>query len=171
MHLKLLMLFSVTCALFCETNAWFWWGSRSHDQCPRSGGASPYYFGTTSLWCLSKGKRGAPSRSTWSLTHRFIYYKDFYFEFLGNSNAVIGTSARDSHRCSSSREGSPAGYSRLSLDCIKGCARNYRCRYGKYNLLWNNCHHFTNRFSAVLCTTGTTCPSWCLGSCNHTEAG
>ena len=94
-----------------------------------------------------------------------------YSFYKGNSNAVIGTSARDSHRCSSSREGSPAGYSRLSLDCIKGCARNYRCRYGTYSLLWNNCHHFTNRLSAVLCTTGTTCPSWCLGSCNHTEAG
>ena len=50
-----------------------------------SGGTSPYYFGTTSLWCITKGKRGAPSRSTWSLTHRFIYYKSFFFEFLGKN--------------------------------------------------------------------------------------
>ena len=90
----------------------------------------------------------------------YSFYKD-------GSKAYIGRSAKDSHRCSSSREGSPAGYSRLSLDCIKGCARNYRCKYGKFKLLLgNNCHKFANRLSAVLCTTGTTCPSWCLGSCN-----
>nr|XP_022345252.1 uncharacterized protein LOC111137850 [Crassostrea virginica] len=170
MHLKLLIFFSVTCALFCETDAWFWRRGNS-SQCPKKGGASPYYFGTTNLWCIKKGKREAPSRGTWSLSHRFIYYKGYYFEFLRNSNAVIGTSARDSHRCSSRREGSPAGYSRLSLECIKGCARNYRCTYGRYRLLGNNCHKFANRLSAVLCTTGTTCPSWCLGSCNHAEEG
>ncbi|XP_078312493.1 uncharacterized protein LOC111132763 [Crassostrea virginica] len=167
MHLKLLILFSVICALFCETDAWFWRRRRGGSQCPSTGGASPYYFGTTSLWCLSKGKRGAPSRSTWALKHRFIYYKGYYFELWSNSYAYIGTSAQGSSKCSIKREGSPAGYSRLSLDCIKGCARNYRCAYGRYRLLGNNCHKFANRLSAVLCTTGTTCPSWCRGSCNH----
>ena len=99
-------------------------------------------------------------------------FLSFNFSFhKGNSNAVIGTRARDSHRCSSSREGSPAGYSRLSLECIKGCARNYRCTYGRYHLLGNKCHKFANCLSAVLCTTGKTCPSWCRGSCNHAEAG
>ena len=94
-----------------------------------------------------------------------------YSFYKGDSNAIIGESAHKSHRCSSSREDSPAGYSRLSLDCIKGCARNYRCTYGTYNFLLNNCHHFANRLSEVLCTTGTTCPSWCLGSCNHAVEG
>lgn len=49
------------------------------------GGASPYYFGTTNLWCMmknEKGKRDAPWRSTIALTHRFIYYKGYYFDFL-----------------------------------------------------------------------------------------
>ena len=50
-----------------------------------SGGASPYYFGTTNLWCIKKGKREAPSRGTWSLSHRFIYYKGYYFEFLSKN--------------------------------------------------------------------------------------
>ena len=54
---------------------------------------SPYYFGTTDLFCLvsKKGKRSAPSRSTLDLTHRFIYYKGFYFEFFGKNllNVII----------------------------------------------------------------------------------
>ena len=56
------------------------------------GGASPYYFGTTNLWCMrKKGKRGAPSRNTWAVIHRFIYYKGYYFEYIGRNlvNAII----------------------------------------------------------------------------------
>ena len=137
-------LFSVTCALFCETDAWFWRRRKGNSkQCPRrgniknngstwnmtpqcislkaiqrtsvkwwlkinrkdftftkrlpsfillfflSGGASPYYFGTTNLWCMKKGKRGAPSRNTWALSHRFIYYKGYYFEFLSKNLLII----------------------------------------------------------------------------------
>lgn len=51
------------------------------------GGANPYYFGTTSLWCMkgsssSSGKQATPSRGIWELIHRFIYYQGFYFELL-----------------------------------------------------------------------------------------
>lgn len=51
------------------------------------GGADPYYFGDTNMRCLGnnkyKGKRSVPSRGVWELTHRVIYYKGYYFEFLG----------------------------------------------------------------------------------------
>ncbi|XP_078312677.1 uncharacterized protein LOC144619171 [Crassostrea virginica] len=113
------------------------------------------------------GKRDAPARGTWDLSHRFIYYQGYYFEFLDDSNAYISTHRQAGHRCSGGTESSPAGYSYLSLDCIKGCARNYRCRFGTYSLLGNNCHKFANRLSEVLCTSGHTCPSWCLGHCNN----
>uniref|UniRef100_K1RWS8 Uncharacterized protein n=1 Tax=Magallana gigas TaxID=29159 RepID=K1RWS8_MAGGI len=83
----------------------------------------------------------------------------------GNSKASISTQRQAASRCSGGRENLPAGYSKLSLDCIKGCARNYRCHFGSYSLLGNNCHKFANRLSEVLCTRGTSCPSWCLGSC------
>ena len=104
----------------------------------------------------------------WRKTMFVSLYNFFYLEF---KSVVIGTKAQESHRCSSRKERYPAGYSRLSLSCIEGCARNYRCRYGKYNFWSNNCHKFANRLSAVLCTTGTTCPSWCLGSCNYARSG
>lgn len=51
----------------------------------------------------------------------------FFFGILGNSKAYIATHRQASNRCSGGRENSPAGYSQLGVDCIKGCARNYRC--------------------------------------------
>ncbi|XP_078313015.1 uncharacterized protein LOC144619359 [Crassostrea virginica] len=157
----------VTLAFLVETEAWWLVGENGNDhQCPRRGGASPYYFGSTSLSCLTSSKRGVPSRGIWELTHRFIYYKEFYFDFHSDSYATIAR-LRYGGKCSGSTESSPAGYSYLSADCIKGCARNYRCKFGTYNALSNNCHKFANRLSEVLCTSGHTCPSWCLGSCNY----
>lgn len=100
------------------------------------------------------------------LLHIEIIPSFFFFGILGNSKAYIATHRQASNRCSGGMESSPAGYSQLSVDCIKGCARNYRCHFGHYSLLSNNCHKFANRISAVLCTSGRSCPSWCLGSCN-----
>eukprot|EP00105_Crassostrea_gigas_P021488 XP_011440635.1 PREDICTED: uncharacterized protein LOC105337561 [Crassostrea gigas] len=150
----------VVCALLLRTDAWWLVGKNGNNhQCPSRGGANPYYFGTTNLWCMHKGKRGPPSRGIWELKHRFIYYQGYYIEFLGNSKAYIATHRQASNRCSGGRENSPAGYSQLGVDCIKGCARNYRCHFGHYGLLSNNCHKFANRISAVLCTSGRSCPS------------
>lgn len=53
------------------------------------GGDNPYYFGTTNLWCMHKGKRGPPSRGIWELKHRFIYYQGYYIEFLGKNRLVV----------------------------------------------------------------------------------
>uniref|UniRef100_K1QVY3 Uncharacterized protein n=1 Tax=Magallana gigas TaxID=29159 RepID=K1QVY3_MAGGI len=86
-----------------------------------------------------------------------------------NSKAYIGKNRFAHDRCPGGLESSAAGYSELSLDCIKGCARNYRCKYGYYTLLGNNCNVFANRISAVLCASGGHCPSWCRGNCNDAE--
>ncbi|XP_052706245.1 uncharacterized protein LOC128181767 isoform X2 [Crassostrea angulata] len=132
--------------------------------------ATPYYFGTTDLSCMHRnirGKRSAPSRGTLEWVHRFIFYKGYYFEFFDNSKAYISTQRQFANVCPGGPESSPAGYSELDIDCIKGCARNYRCHFGSYSLLGNNCHHFTNEISRVLCTSGQSCPAWCLDDCNH----
>ena len=94
------------------------------------------------------------------------YTNVIFLSMQGDSYATIARQ-RYGGKCSGSTESSPAGYSYLSADCIKGCARNYRCKFGTYSALSNNCHKFANRLSEVLCTSGHTCPSWCLGSCNY----
>lgn len=163
----------MVCALLIEeSDAWWWWRRRrtrtSRSRCPSRSGASPYYFGTTELLCMTtKGKReSAPSRSTGAFIHRFIYYKGKYFDFLGDSKVAISNSRYKGNKCSGTIESSPAGYSSISLACIEGCAKNYRCTFGRYDLFGNNCHKFANRISAVLCTRSSYCPSWCRGSCD-----
>ncbi|KAK3086345.1 hypothetical protein FSP39_017168 [Pinctada imbricata] len=130
-------------------------------------GAKPYYFGTTSLLCMmtnaKKGKRdSAPSRSTLRPSHRFIYYQGYYFEFgIGKQDlAVYSRTNAGSPRCSPKREGSAAGYSKLSVECLKKCTRSYEDVHGKYRLFKNNCHHFANRMSHILCNSEK-CPHWC----------
>ncbi|KAJ8299778.1 hypothetical protein KUTeg_023838 [Tegillarca granosa] len=124
-----------------DSEAWWW---RRRTKSSNCNGGKPYYFGTTNLWCIKKYKRGAaPSRGTWTLKHRWIYYEGFYFERLGNGE-VYGKQPTAASKCSWRRESSPAGYSSLSVNCIKRCTEKYRARYGRYRLLSNNCHHFAN---------------------------
>ncbi|KAJ8317776.1 hypothetical protein KUTeg_004670 [Tegillarca granosa] len=112
-----------------DSEAWWW---RRRTKSSNCNGGKPYYFGTTNLWCIKKYKRGAaPSRGTWTLKHRWIYYEGFYFERLGNGE-VYGTKPTAASKCSWRRESSPAGYSSLSVNCIKRCTEKYRARYGRY---------------------------------------
>ncbi|XP_061194332.1 uncharacterized protein LOC133202508 [Saccostrea echinata] len=143
--------------------------------CPYRDGTHPYYFGTTHLRCIyqhSKGKRrkrSAPSRWTYSPTHRFIEYRGYFYDFQTSSKVSIAKSRLSGDVCPGAKEKFPAGYSELSSDCIEGCAKNYRCTYGNYSLWSNNCHIFANRLSEVLCRRGTRCPDWCKGSCDDVE--
>lgn len=140
-------LFVFAFVLLSGTNAWWLVGKNGNsNQCPSRGGANPYYFGTTSLWCMkgsstNSGKRGTPLTGMWELSHRFIYYQGFYFELLSNSKAYIARH-RQAERCPGKRESSPAVYSELSVHCIKGCAGTYKCKFGSYSALSNNCHKF-----------------------------
>lgn len=122
----------------------------------------PYYFGTTALFCLTKkGKRAAPSRGTKDLNHRWILYRGYFFERLNGRDVYNRGFSTDSGKCSTHRESKPAGYSSLSVDCIKRCTNNYKRKYGKYGWWGNNCHYFANRISDILCNSKT-CPSWCV---------
>lgn len=107
-----------------------------------------------------KGKRDAPSRGTKVLSHRWIQYKEYYFERINSGDIYTYGSSTESDKCSTQRESKPAGYSSLSVDCIKRCTNKYQRKYGSYGWWGNNCHHYANRISEILCTK-TTCPSWC----------
>lgn len=107
-----------------------------------------------------KGKRDAPSRGTKVLSHRWIQYKGYYFERINSGDIYTYGSSTESDKCSTQRESKPAGYSSLSVDCIKRCTNKYQRKYGSYGWWGNNCHHYANRISEILCTK-TTCPSWC----------
>ncbi|XP_061194585.1 uncharacterized protein LOC133202729 [Saccostrea echinata] len=165
--------FLLTCTLFVDVSCIGWLMKGDSRGCPYRGGAHTYYFGTTHLMCIiqhrNRGKRGAPWRGPWTTDHRFIEYRGYYYDFQTNSKVSIARSRLRGDVCPGAKETSPAGYSEVSLDCIEGCAKNYRCRYGYYNFLFNNCHHFANRLSEVLCRRGTACPGWCRGSCNDVE--
>lgn len=142
-------------------DAILWRNADPRDYCPERESASPYYFGTTDLTCMMTGdrrKRQLPQRRERIWAHRFINYQGHYFEF-GCNSAHIGTDRSYNH-CLGSVESSPAGYSMLSLDCIRNCTSRYRCTFGDYHLLDNNGHVFANRLSQVLCLN-TRCPSWC----------
>ncbi|XP_062573568.1 uncharacterized protein LOC134235448 isoform X1 [Saccostrea cucullata] len=168
----ILQVVTLIISLFLNVDGWLFWGKKgNNNDCTKLDGAYPYYFGTTDLSCviiqsLKRGKRSAPARGTLDLSHRFIEYRGNYYDLLSNSKVAISKSRLWGDSCSGSKEASPAGYSELSSECIEGCAKNYKCKYGSYNLLTNNCHHLANRLSEVLCRRGTTCPAWCEGSCN-----
>lgn len=46
------------------------------------GGAYPYHFGTGDKYCVRR-KRRTPWRGVWEITHRYLYYRGYYFDFLG----------------------------------------------------------------------------------------
>lgn len=65
------------------------------------------------------------------------------------------------YKCKGKMEKFLVGYSELSVKCIKGCVKNYRCRFGKYYFFSNNCYKFVNSFFVVLCRKGKICFVWC----------
>ncbi len=47
--------------------------------------------------------------------------------------------------CDVTWEGAAAGYSACPAHVAREFLNNYRESYGAYNLVTNNCHHFSNR--------------------------
>lgn len=70
------------------------------------------------------------------------------------------------NKCSGIIESSLVGYSSISLVCIEGCVKNYRCMFGCYDLFGNNCYKFVNRILVVLCMRFSYCLLWCCGLCD-----
>ena len=52
--------------------------------------------------------------------------------------------------CAVTWDEAPAGFSSCPIETIESFATGYRAKYGGYNLVTNNCHHFVNRVSLIL---------------------
>lgn len=133
--------------------------------------AIPYYFGETDLACMNFGirrlnrhRRTPPSRFTFKFSHRWIWTAGMYLEFgnrVGRDAALVKTTYPNlGNVCTMTKEKIPAGYTRLSPGCIKSCIENYVDKFGNYSFYTNNCHHFVNKVSILLCL-GKKCPKWC----------
>lgn len=166
--IRTLLLGVCFCVLIDQSAGWFTSlnckSKRSHDD-------EPYHFGHTDLKCLFdttivRAKRSAPWRFPYALKHGWIYYKGHYFEFgvdVSNTgtfeHSVSAGHPYKGNKCAHEREAVAAGFSRLSVDCLKKCSRSYTKEYGEYNLFSNNCNMFANRISKILCSSR--CPAWC----------
>lgn len=133
--------------------------------------AIPYYFGETDLACMNFGirrlnrhRRTPPSRFTFKFSHRWIWTAGMYLEFgnrIGRDAALVKTTYPNlGNVCTMTKEKTPAGYTRLSPGCIRSCIENYVDKFGNYSFYTNNCHHFVNKISILLCM-GKKCPKWC----------
>ena len=141
------------------------------DQSILTGKPYPYWFGKTNLSCLislgkkQREKREAPHRFEHALSHRWIKYRGYYFEFLGPGVVHVNSSSPlEAGSCSQHQESRIAGYGELDIDCITNCAEKYEKEFGTYTFLSNNCHRFANRISDILCQESS-CPSWCNWRC------
>jgi len=130
------------------------------------GGTHPVEYGETwPLSCTKKNgrrKRDYDPPSVWvhKLTHRWLNYQGYYYEF-GPNGAWWRTGSAEWSHCNQE----PEWVTRSDVDtkCLQGCARNYRRYHGEYRVLTNNCHHFVNVLGNVLCTTRKGyCPAWCM---------
>lgn len=128
-----------------------------------------FWFGTQSLFCINSktgflphlSKRSIihqdpsptfafPSRSNLRYVHRLLFYRGMTFEWgtgVQGHHLGYGASVRD---CSVTWERSPAGESHCPVSKVTNFTLGYRNRFGPYNLLTNNCHHFANRISKLL---------------------
>uniref|UniRef100_K1RU64 Uncharacterized protein n=1 Tax=Magallana gigas TaxID=29159 RepID=K1RU64_MAGGI len=143
----------------------------NNHACPASKDAIPYYFGETDLACMNFGirrlnrhRRTPPSRFTFKFSHRWIWTAGMYLEFgnrIGRDAALVKTTYPNlGNVCTMTKEKTPAGYTRLSPGCIRSCIENYVDKFGNYSFYTNNCHHFVNKISILLCM-GKKCPKWC----------
>ncbi|XP_048742074.1 uncharacterized protein LOC125655677 [Ostrea edulis] len=129
----------------------------------RSPGKYPYFFGRTNVDCIGRMKRNyAPQRFSFKEPeHVWIVYKGYYFEYgVGISRAVhVSRTLYGNGKCTNQIESRPAGYSRLSVHCLKTCARNFAKRFGPYRPMYTIVHPFVNMMSRILCWSH--CPPWC----------
>ncbi|CAG2201481.1 unnamed protein product [Mytilus edulis] len=122
--------------------------------------AKKFYFGTTNLACFNKGKR-SPSISTLRITHRYLEYRNYFYEFVGHRAGSVYINRYNSrqHHCNSEIDYPAAGYGVLSKECVNGCAVHF-AKTQVYSLFTKNCHHFVNWLANILCTRST-CPEDC----------
>lgn len=123
---------------------------------------SPYYFSDTAKHCAVRKRRDAPDWSEIRIIHRWIYYRGWYFEFIGGTPRYRTSPYYSKHSCRNSpdMEDRPAGYGVVDVGCVKACTDRYVAVFGAYQLLTNTCHSLANKLSEVICDYSS-CPAWC----------
>ena len=143
---------------------------------PGQPNAKPYYIGKTSWPCVSMNnkkfsnvryKRNAPYLFPWRPVHSWMYFQGHVFEFgvtdrSGNplTSSISQTGPRWGHICKHRLLRGQTEYTLLSVDCVARCTHKYRAVFGRYSLVFNNCHKFVNTLSNIMCHRAT-CPEWC----------
>src|SRR6218665_1696157 len=128
----------------------------------------------TDVNCLRKGRisrsPAAPRRPLGDFVQRWIYYRGYYIEcgigsVLENQEykAVVNPFPAGFNRCSQVRESRPAGFSIVSLECMRRCVDRYHDAHGAYNFLLQNSNQCANNFAKVLFEGATSgkCAVWC----------
>lgn len=130
----------------------FWFGKQSITCMKSKPGAflPPGISKRSVIYQDSPDTSGYPSRYSLLYKHRLIFYRGTTFEWgtgVQGHHVGDGASVRD---CPVTWERLPAGESHCPVSKVVNFTSSYRGRFGPYNLLTNNCHHFANRVSKLL---------------------
>ncbi|XP_066295362.1 uncharacterized protein [Branchiostoma lanceolatum] len=121
-----------------------------HPRSSNSAGSAPFFHGTTPLF----RRRRDVSEVFICLAHRVLMFRGEVFEWGVGASAWSRMVAWEGRRCPSdcavSWTRSAAGHSTCTREQAEFFAREYKSRYGSYNLITNNCHIFVNRLMNYL---------------------
>jgi hypothetical protein len=125
-----------------------------------------FYYGTQTMLCLAASPNGpsplrllsrrsadppsAPWRADFVYIHRLFRYRGHVFEWGSGARGFHVGPAESVTDCPVTWEDTPAGRSDCPPESLANWTGDYRRRYGGYNILTNNCHHFANRAAALL---------------------
>lgn len=151
--------------------------SKCFSSCPCH--SAPYYFGVTDAYCLTPSRfaRRAtplpPRRPVTDLVQRWVYYRGYYAECgigpmgVGQQpQAVVNQYPVGFNRCRQQREPTPAGFSTVSVDCLRRCVDRYHSTHGSYNFILHSSTRCANEFAKILFNGASdgSCPQWCTVS-------
>ncbi|XP_035685003.1 uncharacterized protein LOC118421666 [Branchiostoma floridae] len=120
----------------------------NHPHSSNSAGSAPFFHGTSPL---SRRRRRAVSEVfQWSIVHRVLLFRGEVFEWGVGSKRESWEGRRCPSDCVVSWTKSAAGYSTCTREQAEFFAREYKSRYGSYDLFSNNCHIFVNRLMRYL---------------------
>ncbi|XP_035684837.1 uncharacterized protein LOC118421596 [Branchiostoma floridae] len=130
-----------------------------HPSSSNSVASAPFFHGTTPLF---RRRRDVNEVCTLCTVHRVLLFRGEVFEWGVGADDWENKVAWEGHRCPSDCQilwaGYVAGYSTCTREQAEQFTRDFKARYGTYNLFTNNCHHFVNRLMNYLDSGCTVMP-------------
>ncbi|CAH1271867.1 Hypp4724 [Branchiostoma lanceolatum] len=122
-----------------------------HPSSSNSVASAPFFHGTTPLF---RRRRDVSEVCTLCTVHRVLLFRGEVFEWGVGADDWESKVAWEGHRCPSDCQilwaNHVAGYSTCTREQAEQFTRDFKARYGTYNLFTNNCHHFVNRLMNYL---------------------